>query len=462
MLLRRRAYPYQRDIIRWARGQDHIGLFLEMRLGKSLIAIRWAERLPAPRLIVCPLSVVPVWLAELGLERHRGRSLLSDISRRPRMSEVDWFVINYDGLFTHGPELSRYAPGRLSDIARQYWPTVILDESVIIKNPKSLTTRIVLSAFERSKHRAILSGLPNPESELDFFTQMQFLQRSFMGCSNFWGWRQKYFVQNGYDWCLRIGNGPKLVKALAKTAVSLTRFDVGMANVKVYERRYVRMPAKVQANYDKFERDCWIELAGMTYAQPHAVGLYATLAQIAHGYPKNCEPLLSHNTKLYELLSLLSGELRGEKVVVWCRHLLEMAAVRKGCESINRRALSIAGVTPVDCRARYIKLFAEGKIDTLVIQLRAGAYGIDLSAASAAVYFSNDWSTNIRSQTEDRLEHPTRQTPILIIDLVTVKSIDEDIHWGLRRKRKQSGKVLRYLYERIKERCQKESNGERV
>ena len=83
-----------------------------------------------------------------------------------------------------------------------------------------------------------------------------------------------------------------------------------------------------------------------------------------------------------------------------------------------------------------------------MLQQKIGKFGLNLSHASTAVYFSNGFSREDRIQTEDRIEHTHKKEPLLLIDLVCRNSIDQTIVKTLTRKESVS---QYYLAEKIVE-----------
>jgi SNF2 family DNA or RNA helicase len=79
--------------------------------------------------------------------------------------------------------------------------------------------------------------------------------------------------------------------------------------------------------------------------------------------------------------------------------------------------------------------------------------GLDFSAASTAIYYSNSLNPEDRLQSEDRIVHPAKREPLLYIDLLTRGSVDEDIHLALQDKGAESkfflSRVLRNFKERV-------------
>ena len=177
-IILRPLMPHQQDYQRHAAKFNHNACLLEMRLGKTLATIRWDVSLSSkslasePILVVAPLSVLEAWEKELTLEYER-YVLVSGKSFDKRTDLVvneafgvegrTWVLINYESL--------RATPG----LAFLEWFTVVADESTIIKNNQAAITKLFTKGFRETKHRTILAGMPRPESELDLFSQFQFL-----------------------------------------------------------------------------------------------------------------------------------------------------------------------------------------------------------------------------------------------------------------------------------------------
>jgi SNF2 family DNA or RNA helicase len=60
---------------------------------------------------------------------------------------------------------------------------------------------------------------------------------------------------------------------------------------------------------------------------------------------------------------------------------------------------------------------------------------LNLATADTDVYYSNMWENEVRTQCEKRIEHLTKKTPLLHIDLITRDSVDEEVVPRLREKK---------------------------
>ncbi len=167
---------------------------------------------------------------------------------------------------------------------------------------------------------------------------------------------------------------------------------------------------------------------------------------------------LQHNAKITELLNLVNGELREEPLVVWARYTDELEAIRAALRSSKRStgliyAQTSQGVSvPTLKNEQTVRDFQQGKTQILVIQPKALKMGVDLSRSSTAIYYSNYWDAEIRAQTEDRIVHPQKQEPVLIIDLVAADTPDEAIVSAVAKKRRTAAAFNAAIIDHLRKR----------
>ena len=87
----------------------------------------------------------------------------------------------------------------------------------------------------------------------------------------------------------------------------------------------------------------------------------------------------------------------------------------------------------------------------LCVQGKCASYGLDLSVASTSIYYSNWYDGELRAQSEDRIIHPSKNEPVLFLDLITKNSIDEHVIRLLLKKKLNSKLFLEKLNQRLKE-----------
>jgi superfamily II DNA or RNA helicase len=435
---RRTLLPCQTQALEYLKDHPRGALFMEMRLGKTLVVIRHAQRLSLRRiLVVAPKTVLISWIDELVREGEL-YTLTSHTRDLPPLKYRTWVLVSYQWLRVH-------ASWTLLE-----WDLVVLDESTAVKNPQAQITRTCnggvqnrkrYSGFLQAQQRVILSGMPVPEGIENIYEQFNFLFPGWLGCNTYWDFRAKYFKRTALsgEWIPQSGSQVILKQLMHKLAFCLRRKEAGVHLPKIHERRHIDMPAKWLRDYKVVERD-WVDGNNST---TWAVVLNTWLSRMAGGFTPEGELKSTH--KLDELKSLLQGELKGEHLVVWCRFLRELEEVNNLLTRIGVPAVVIQGKCSQEVRSVRLKQFQTGQVQVLVAQERCARYGLDCSVADTAVYYSNEYSLETRLQSEDRILNPTKFTPSLIVDLVSRGTVDEDLQYVLRQKRLNATMFMRDL-----------------
>lgn len=454
-MLRQRhtLFPHQEKALAQIKENSRPALFMQMRLGKTPVIIRWAkhqlwahpESEGAGRiLVVGPLSVLDDWVDELrreGIPRRSIHMLTGPMATRLEYAEGGargWYLINYEGV--------RILSRDLSDLD---WDAIILDESTHIRNPRAQTTKVLVNQYQQVPLRAILTGDPRPESELDYFEQFRFLLGNFMSYGNYWVFRQKMFRQSAFQeylWMPLPGTRDKIKTFVHNHAVVMTQKQVGIGGRKIYERRVVDQNNKQKKAIKELIKNFSCEYLETNFATVRDVWL----ARVAGGFsPDQENPEVLSNAKTQELVDLLQGELRREQVVVWFRFNEELEHVVAALRKAAIHAVGVTGATPVPERKAIRNRFARGDYRAICVQVKLGRFGWDLSSASTAIYYSNAYDWESRSQSQERIVHPAKKKPLLYIDLVTRGTLDEEVVRLLREKRVNSSSFMRQLNSQV-------------
>ncbi len=415
---KRRLRPlrsYQNEAFEYQRQTPHPALLLEMRLGKTLIVIRALQQTPGRFLIVAPSSALGSWIDELAKEGipEDEIAILQGTKKKRRALLIEgrrWNLINWEG------------HRALPEISRVPWEAVVIDESTVLKNTKAAVTKFFLRNFRDVPRRWILTGTVNPESDLDIFCQLAFLDGRAFGCRNFWNFSAKYYKPNptGFGWVPRRGTPGKIRKELGERAFILRRKDCGMDVPVVHQKRRIEMPSKWRAMYNKIEAE---------FATPEAETKYA--AARYHWMRKLCGGFLDGELvwpgKLGELLYLLQNDLRGEPVVVWFYYNDELFAVE---EALRKRKYCVGIIhgAPMSPQKRrgVVHDFQRERLQVLLAQQAVAQMGQNFSRADTALYYSTPTGGLARRQTQDRIVDVSQKTTNLVLDLIVPNSVDED------------------------------------
>jgi hypothetical protein len=455
----RELRPHQQHALAWARERDRIALFMEMRCGKSSVAIQWAqERLPERGrvLLVSPLQTLPgrlQWEGELAANGITDILPLYDMAKDAREAHASWrwvadplrpgairrrrasgwFLAHYQALMTN-PEL-----------LDMDWDVLILDESTRVRNPQAQLTKLLLKRATHIPRRALLSGLPNPESPLDLFTQFQILHGDFDGWTSYWAYRQTKFSPgwSGYDWRPKPGVSAEIKQYLQAHAYILSRQEADIGGAMTYAERFVEQNAEQR----RLLKDIQDRFALGDKQTQWAGQVHQWLSQVSSGI---VDGRIVNPAKLHELTTLLEGDLRGQPVVVWFAYneQLETAYAYLQKHAPERKPVRLyAELAPKPRQRQDIQeAFHDGRYDVLLIQIQLGKFGWNLSNADTNIYFSNSYEYEARAQSQDRIIHPLKRTPCLTIDLITKGTLNEEEVHALRDKKTNANVMLKPIY----------------
>jgi len=454
-LSKRKLYPHQQDMLSYCRREEHPALFVEMRLGKCVVAIRRCQTY-TPRnpglglrvLIVAPFSALDGWERELRLEGEKGVVYLTGEkgARFKALWGASWTAGNQWCLFNKEGHLS------LPEVMDVWWDAVILDESHFIKNPQAQVTEFFLNRFGDVPHRWLLTGTPNPQGDLDLWTQLAFLDGKAFGHASYWDFRASRFSCPvwSHDWKPNVGTRTLVKRTLAERAFVLKKADVGLEIPTVYERRLLELPGEVQDAYRTAEEEFLLEWKGKEVKDTkHAVVRLQWLRQLCSGY---LDGEFIWRGKYTELVTLLQGELAHEPVVVWFNYNNQLRQAAQMLEVHGMDPAIVYGDINKASRREEFSRFREGKTRILLAQQAVAQTGLDLSIADTCIYFNPPLGTLARSQTEARIERLGKRGPLLVVDLCVKDSVDTDILDALQDKTEDQTRMLRRVLTLIRRR----------
>lgn len=443
--------PHQQQAYEYAKKRSRVALFMEMRLGKSSVVIRWAKHRRARRvLLVAPLSTLLGKLNWQGEMRREGINpvVLPHVPRNKRMGVLrptrmlangagqyllkrqwatGWFGVNYEALRTQ-PEILA-AP----------WDALILDESTRIRNPRAQVTKILVNYTDHIRERAILSGLPNPEDPMDYFSQFVFRDGHFMGYDNYWAFRQAFFFQgfSNWDWRPKPKSREQIKQYVHKHAFVLTRKQAGVGSKKIRQQRSVELNSEQRTLLRQMKK----EFAVGDVETKWTPVIHTWMQRVAGGFHPTDHTMIS-DAKIRLAEELIMGDFRKEPVVVWFRFNEEIEALHHWLQKRNKK-LTVEYVHGAMKDSKRVRVkaqhrFQDGTTRVLLLQVALGKFGWDLSRSSTALYYSNSYEFEDRSQSEDRLIHLKKKTDCLYLDLVTLGTPDEDVVDALSSKRMTS------------------------
>ena len=447
------AYPpmsQQRTALALAVARSAFGLFMEMGSGKTYVILALLNWLRCkPSLIVCPASVMSVWqdqaaqfYPDLKVELLTGP--ISERIARLRLLQSDIYVINYEATWRMAEALTEVK-----------WKSLTLDEGHRIKGRTTKQAKALVKLGRGVPRRYLLTGTPMPNSPLELFSQFNFLDPAILG-PNFYAFRDRYAIMGGYQGYQAIGwkNMDELSAKIAAHSYRVLKRDCMDLPEKVYTPVRLTLQGDQKTAYSSMAKTLVAELGkDKEVTASVIISKLIKLREIASGFCITDDGQLHYfkeNAKLQALRDIVEDLPETGKLVIWCMFKAELSRVKQLLDSMGHESVTISGDVAVEDRGELVKRFqTEPKLRFFIGQQRAGGLGITLTAASNCVFFSNDYSPEIRLQAEDRLHRIGQTNKVTYWDLLCKGTIDTSIRAALKRKQNLSAMVTGDMVEKI-------------
>ena len=412
--------PFQQAAIERMLEMDYQLLALRMGGGKTAITLTVINELMFNRsevskvLVVCPKRVAElVWHAEAAKWDHTSHlrvvKVLGDQYERIRAlaGAGDVYVINREN-FVWLVNLHKNA--------RTPWPfdCVVIDENRGFKDRSSESWRHLNKIRNHISRLYLLTGTPSPNSLLELWPQVSMMDKGQRLEKTLGAYREKYFLpdkRNGnviYTWRLRQGARQLIYQKVADVMFYVEnehdlpeRID-NVIRVGFDMKRY----NEIEATY----------VSGSVVAVNAAV-LAGKLAQMANGAVyddlQNVVPI--HDAKLDALGEVLD---QGEPVLCFTTYVHDQQRIMKRFP----QAVKFDG-------ERSMKLWAEGKIELLLMHPDSGGHGVDglQHHGNVIVWFGLPFSLDKYEQASARLHRKGQKKSVTVHHIVAVNTIDERI-----------------------------------
>jgi hypothetical protein len=419
----------------------------DMGLGKTLQALAWILwlRSPAPNngapagqpgippsLVVCPKSVMDNWHAEAARFTSGLRVKVwpaSDLATfLDRLAEADLHVINYSQLRSLGESL-----------VPLHWLAVILDEGQYIKNPSSQTAQVARAL--KADHRLVLSGTPIENRLLDLWSLMSFAMPGVLSSraqfARLYDAKGDPFARRRLSSRVRPFLLRRTKAQVAKDLPDRIEEDL-FCEIEGEQKTLYRAELK-RAQQLLLHVKTQKELAQQQF---HFLTSLLRLRQICC-HPKLVSPdsnaVSAKSEALLEQLEPLIEE--GNKVLVFSQFVQLLGLLRPALAERKWPVFYLAGDT--ENRGKLVEQFQtkEGAA-VFLISLKAGGFGLNLTAASYVVLFDPWWNPAVEAQAIDRTHRIGQVNKVIAYRLLIKDSIEEKIRELQKQKKALADDVL--------------------
>jgi len=432
--------PYQRRGLRWLAGMVELGLggclADDMGLGKTIqiIALHLHRAGRGPTLVVCPTSLLGNWEREIArfaptvpVRRYHGGGRHLDDLAPNEIVLVTYGIVRNDAAALAGSE----------------WGLIVADEAQYVKNPMSSTARQLRTLPAAA--RLALTGTPVENRLSELWALLDWTTPGLLGSLDSFTKTVAVPVERYRD----RDATERLARLIRPFLLRRRKSDPGIAPelpAKTETDRIVPLSAEQATLYKALVAESLAEIAQKSGMQRRGLilKLLTGLKQIcnhpAH-YLHEQGPIAGRSGKLSafdDLLDVILAE--GESVLVFSQYVKMCRLIESHLASRGIDTLLLSGQT-VD-RDRMVADFQAAKAPVLLLSLKAGGVGLNLTRATHVVHYDRWWNPAVEDQATDRAYRIGQDRPVQVHRLVTEGTVEDRIATLLTDKRALADSVI--------------------
>ena len=411
---------YQKEGVVWMnkRIMMNSGFILadEMGLGKTvqILALIASMNLDEEKvLIICPTSLIYNWKTEVKkFLPESSMQLYHGIDRGGVRVDSNIVISTYGTLLSDAMELSKAK-----------FSMVVADEASYFKNDLTKTFKALESIDSNIK--IALSGTPIENEISDLWSLMNIVNPNYLGSKeNF----KDFYVREQSKFRHRVS--PFVLRRLKKDVlkelpdkVEKTIFcDLSLEERGVYNNLLVSGKELI-SNLNKSPQ-------GNETIQ--VLTLLLRLRQVCCDLRliKNTKDRSFSSSKMNVLMNLIKNSISGgSKVIVFSQFVKMLKLIEAELKNESIPSYLLDGGTKSEDRNQMVKDFQDFNNCTKVflISLKAGGYGLNLTAADTVIHFDPWWNPSVENQATDRVHRIGQSKIVNCYKLITNNTVEEKI-----------------------------------
>jgi len=399
---------------------DDMGLGKTVQTISFFTALSKKQRQGRPFLVLAPTSVVENWDAEL---QKFAPKLTTVILRRGDRTQAHSNIGNADVVVCSYALLLR----DFEKLKTVNFDTIILDEAQMSKNHQSRVYSLIKQLSSRSK--IALTGTPMENNLLELWTlyslvapglfpKLEAFKESFRTPI------EKNQNKEALD-TLRARIRPFMLrrkkelveKELPAKTVQMMMLEMGADHRKIYDLHLTR------------ERQNVLNLVseGMNKNRFEILKSLTTMRQVCL-HPALIDPSYSHVSPakieaLAEQIELLVSQ--NHKVLIFSQFTRFLTLAKEVLVKANIQHLYLDGSTKN--RGELVKEFQTGNTPVFLISLKAGGFGLNLTAADFCIILDPWWNPQVENQANDRMHRIGQNKPVFVYKFIVKETIEEKV-----------------------------------
>ena len=441
--------PYQQTGFTWLNYMGELGfgacLADDMGLGKTVQVLGYLERLRADRpqarvLLVVPASLLGNWTREaerfapeVGLLLLHGKPAAALETLLAEAGQPAFLTLTTYGM-----------AARIKGLQEVTWDCVILDEAQAIKNPLTKQTRELKKLPARM--RIAMTGTPVENDLTNLWSLFDFLNKGLLGSS-----------QEFKSFCAGLNEQPEgyarlraMIAPFMLRRVKTDKRIIADLPEKIETVEHVALSKKQAVLYRKTVADMerQLEEAEGIGRKGLVLSTILKLKQICNhpdqylGQQGFAEEAGGKFGVLRELCETIRDKRERVLVFTQFRELTGPLADFL-TEIFHARGYVLHGGTRISRRSEIVEAFqGEEYVPFVVLSLKAGGTGLNLTKASHVIHFDRWWNPAVENQATDRAYRIGQTQNVMVHKLVCDGTIEEKIDKMIEAKRELAENVI--------------------
>jgi SNF2 family DNA or RNA helicase len=413
------------NIFDWSKGKNN---FTAIICGPPESLYEWEKQaikyIPKMKYIVIPSGLTP-----------KKRNNLIDEALKLNSKIV---LINYNSVGVAIDKLIELKPD-----------CIVCDESHLLKNPASKRSIAVQELSDNCKYRLILTGTAILNSPSDIYGQYLILDGGATFGNSEIAFRERYFYDANEelrakanakvtwpDWQLKNGALEELKSKISRISVQYKKSECMTLPPKIYQSVYVDLSPEQREVYNSLVKKDMAEIGDETLLTSNILQRICKLRQVTSGFTNipnvSAGGIIEHEfenqPKIEALKSIYEGLRPDQKIIIWTCYRRDCQKIYDEFVKMGENPVKYMGEMKTEDKNKSVDEFQNNPdCRIFVATVQVAGRSISLTAASYAVYYSNDYSLEHRLQSEDRPHRTGLKNDLTIIDIIARKTIDESI-----------------------------------
>ena len=443
--MRFRPHDYQTYCIKRMINEDHLGLFLNMGLGKTVITLTALNELifyqnkVRHALIIAPKRVAETtWSDEASKWDHLKH--LSPVkilgSKKERLkaarTESEIYVINRENVSWLAKEFKN----------NWKWDCVVIDELSSFKNHQSKRFKSLKAMLPKINRVYGLTGTPAANGLIDLWAQLYLLDKGERLEPTIGKYRYKYFKPDKrnahviFTYKLLPGSEELIRQKISDICISLKSSDYVKMPKLIKTNTTVELDKETKKHYTDMQKDMLVSLPDGDISAVNAAAVTTKLLQIASGAVYDSEGAVHkvHTEKLEALKEIIEAA-NGEPVLVFYNYKHERDLVLENIEG----SVELKGKDTLN-------KWNNRQIPVLVAHPASCGYGLNMQQGGRyIVWYSPTWNLEQYEQANARLFRQGQKRQVVINHLLANNTMDFKVLNALKSKDKTQTALLKEL-----------------